>query len=50
MVEEGVDVVERFVMVGQREVFDGLCERIACGRQRGLAHGDGACHVPYRPD
>ena len=24
-------------MVGQREVFDGLCEAVACARQTGLS-------------
>lgn len=37
LVFEGVDVVERFVMVGQREVFDGLCEGGRLWASKGLS-------------
>lgn len=32
-------VDDEIVMVGQMEVFDGLCEAVACGCRRGLALG-----------
>lgn len=48
VVEEGVVVVERFVMVGQMEVFDGLCEGRRLWAPKGLSEwGRGLpCSVP----